>query len=254
MSKDFSNKKFSEDPVDAKVSEPEYPWVSGYSDRNGKFEITYADPKKQDTSFSQKFNYDGSGEQQVTVADSSIEGVTATSFNNKRSMTVHGSSGHTIGQEETSGDATFKSSRGMQVALDVGQNGIQVGTSGAKIEVAGQGSVSQSAVGSDSDDYQYTSGDRTTRHDGNQYHHNDGDFMSTTGGTKYEVVKDGEFGLHVQSGNWDTQVDAGKGRVFVQDELLIESPTKITFKVGGSTIVMEPSKITLISDRIDLNP
>ena len=54
--------------------------------------------------------------------------------------------------------------------------------------------------------------------------------------------------------DFDIQVDSGQGRLFVQQPLLVESPTKITFKVGGSTITMEPGQITLVSARIDHNP
>ena len=56
----------------------------------------------------------------------------------------------------------------------------------------------------------------------------------------------GQFTRDVQGGNWEVRVNTGEGKIY--------SPTKLTFQVGSSTIVMGPNKITITADRIDLNP
>lgn len=98
---------------------------------------------------------------------------------------------------------------------------------------------------SDATKFQITSGDKVQKHKGNMFQFVENDYGVTIGKNKYENVK-GEFGLHIQDGNWDTKVDGGEAKFEVQN--------KITFKVGTSTIVMEPGKITITADRIDLNP
>lgn len=251
MARDYIIPKNTEDPVDKKVAEPEYPWVSGSHDRNGSFNISYADPDKPEKSFIQKFNYDGSSEQHVTLDDESL-GVSSYASHHTRRAASKGTSDEAGSHQDMSAGQTSRKTIWAENGRTSGGSDL-TGIGGERVVIAASGG-SEAVVGSSGDEYQYTSGDRTVRHDGNQFHHNDQDFMSTTGGTKYEVVKNGEWGLHVQSGNWDIQVDSGQGRLFVQNPLLIESPTKITFKVGGSTITMEPSKITLVSARIDHNP
>ena len=249
--KEYIKPKNTEDPVEKKMAEPEYPWVSGSSDRNGKFNITYADPDNPGKSFVQEFNYDGSSEQHVTLEGEDM-GVRSVAAHHVRNAASKGTSNESGSHSDDSAGKTGRKTIWAENGTTSGGDSLG-GTGGRRVRIAAAGS-SENVVGSSGDEYQYTSGDRTVRHDGNQFHHNDQDFMSTTGGTKYEVVKDGEWGLHVQSGNFDIQVDSGQGRMFVQQPLLIESPTKITFKVGGSTITMEPGQITLVSDRIDHNP
>lgn len=52
-----------------------------------------------------------------------------------------------------------------------------------------------------------------------------------------------------------TRAEFGKTLdVYALQDITIESLTKITLRVGGSTITIEPKHITLVSDRIDLNP
>lgn len=57
-----------------------------------------------------------------------------------------------------------------------------------------------------------------------------------------------------------TKHNAGEGEdrkdymKFTENDLTISHAKKIIIKVGSSTITVEPNKITLQSDRIDLNP
>ena len=251
MADPFLNKKSPQDPVDGKKSEPEYPWMSGHSDRNGRYQIAYADPDKPNQSFDQTFNHDGSNKTNLAL-EGKDQGVSYSLKNHS----IGYSKGGTTTTSEGHSDNRCRTSRCNF------EGGSQINVGGSSGTAVSQGIITATALGSatgvvpasQADNYRYVSGDNTVRYDGNEFVHRDGSSMTTIGDTKYEVVKGGEWGLHVQSGNFDIQVDSGQGRLFVQQPLLVESPTKITFKVGGSTITMEPGQITLVSDRIDHNP
>lgn len=107
--------------------------------------------------------------------------------------------------------------------------------------------------------YQHTKGPKTEireggtlqdNNDGDNHHNVLGDKVTFIQGTKYEQIS-GEHGTHLPSGNMDVQLDSGKYRMKTGNDILIESDTKITFKVGSSTIVMEPGKVTITASEID---
>lgn len=252
MSDHYINKKAPQDPVEAKKANPEYPWVRGHSDENGRVFNSHSDPDKPNESYEMNMSYDASYDFKLTMLDTEHKGISSKFDNNSSNYNLQGASKTAEGGDDKYSRTGRVNTEGDTHAVHGGKKSLAVAESGA---TSFGGPIAHGVVGTSiADAYVYTSGDRTIRHDGSEFVHRDKDQMTTIGGTKYEVVKDGEWGLHVQSGNWDVQVDAGQGRLFVQQPLLIESPTKITFKVGGSTITMEPGKITLVSDRIDHNP
>ena len=251
MADPYLNKKSPQDPTEAKKSEPEYPWMSGNSDRNGRYQIAYADPDKPNESFDQTFNHDGSNKTNLAL-DGKDEGVSFSLENHSIGYSKGGKTTTSEGHSDNRSRSSRENNEGGKNLNVAGDNGKAVG--GSDSSSSGGGRAIGTSGKSQADNYRYVSGDNTVRYDGNEFVHRDGSSMTTIGDTKYEVVKGGEWGLHVQSGNFDIQVDSGQGRLFVQQPLLVESPTKITFKVGGSTITMEPGQITLVSARIDHNP
>ena len=77
-------------------------------------------------------------------------------------------------------------------------------------------------------------------------------------GNKYTIISSssngkgvGEYGIHVQDGNMDTQLDNGQYRVASAKDMTFISTTKITIQVGTSSIVMEPGKITITSADVE---
>ena len=124
------------------------------------------------------------------------------------------------------------------------------GTSGITVN-GNKGSVYNAST--EGDRFDTTKGNVVTDHEGSVNYNITGDFVQQTTGNRAEMI-DGEMSFNVQGGNMDTQVDGGKYRVKADGEILIESDVKITLKVGKSTITMLPSKITVISPKIDLNP
>jgi hypothetical protein len=66
------------------------------------------------------------------------------------------------------------------------------------------------------------------------------------------MVNEGDYAVHVQSGNYDAYINQ-KARIYADSDILLESKSKITLKVGGSTILITPSAITVTSGAINLN-
>jgi len=74
----------------------------------------------------------------------------------------------------------------------------------------------------------------------------EGDCFHSTGESRYDIVKNGEYGINVQSGNMDIQLDSGKARIDASQEILLTC--------GSSYIMIRPDRIEIVADRIDLNP
>lgn len=101
-----------------------------------------------------------------------------------------------------------------------------------------------------------TDGDHVEEHSGNWHQAFEKDRVTAIKNNEITMVEDGDYALHVQSGNWDTHI-AQKARLYADNDILIESATKIVLKVGASTITITPSNIEILADggsgRIDLN-
>lgn len=74
----------------------------------------------------------------------------------------------------------------------------------------------------------------------------EGDSFHSTGESRYDIVKNGEYGINVQSGNMDVQLDSGKARISTAQEILLIC--------GSSYVKILPNRIEIVADRIDLNP
>jgi hypothetical protein len=86
--------------------------------------------------------------------------------------------------------------------------------------------------------------------DGDRYNFHQKDVATTYGGSHYEIVQ-GDHGIHVQgSGNLDYRIEGGKTQIYSGSDMTIISKSKITLKVGSSTIVMEDGKITVTTGSV----
>jgi hypothetical protein len=113
-----------------------------------------------------------------------------------------------------------------------GGGGLSVnGTKGSQINSATSG-----------DSFETTEGNIVTDHTGHVNHNITGDCVSQVTGHKMDMIT-GEYGIHVSGGNMDIAVDGGDYKV--------ESPTKILFVVGKSSILIEPAKITITSHAVE---
>jgi len=140
------------------------------------------------------------------------------------------------------------------------QGGDHTEIAGNKYEGGGGVSVSgtkgSQITHSDGDMFHTSEGNIITDHTGSVNHNYTGDFVDQVNGNKMNMIK-GEYGINISEGNLDIQIDDGKARIFASSDILIESGTKITLKVGTSTIVITASTIEIMakggSGRIDIN-
>lgn len=269
------NKLLDKAPYDDDRAEPEYPWVGGSQDHLGNRVITYADPEKPDQAFVERIKYDGS----FTINEAN--GL-KNEFNKEvRSYTSGGDSHNTDGQKAVYGQSNFNLAFKQDIGLTAG--GTTYKGSGEK-EIGGtaQGSFQNDTGGNT---YKTSNGDMISEHTGHIHSHNDGDNVQSTTGTRYEIVNEGEYAIHVQGGNMDTRVESGKLQLYSGDamvvntastmkmistgamsinstatmtvgatgDITIESKSKLTLKVGGSSIEISSGGIKLVGTRIDLN-
>ena len=162
---------------------------------------------------------------------------------------------HGDGHSQTiDGQADQKVGGSMRSNSDGGRSSETAGDSysgGGGHSVQGSG---DSQVGHSSGDvFATTEGNHTTQHDGNVMHSMNGDMVMQITGNKHEMIS-GEWGLNNQGGNMDIQVDAGKFRLFVGNDILIQSTTSITLMVGSSIINITPSGIVIKASKVDVNP
>jgi hypothetical protein len=120
-------------------------------------------------------------------------------------------------------------------------------TGGNKYEGGGgvklSGSHDSEINHSNGDGWNNTEGNIVTNHEGNVNHNYTGDFVEQTTGHRVSIIN-GEYGVNVQKGNMDVQVTDAKYRLKAAKEILIDSDTSITLKVGSSTIVITSDTIT----------
>jgi hypothetical protein len=125
------------------------------------------------------------------------------------------------------------------------------------------------------DDYHGGSGHQIHGTSDTKYHHSSGDVFDTiegdlvsdrvgsvhsniTGdhvqhitGNKMEIVSSGDSGINIQNGNVDMQIDNGKLRIKGAGDILINSDSTITLKVGTQTIVITSSGITISATSVN---
>jgi hypothetical protein len=66
-----------------------------------------------------------------------------------------------------------------------------------------------------------TSGNDNEKVTGSKNFSVEGDSFHSTGESRYDIVKNGEYGINVQSGNMDVQVNSGKARISASQEILL---------------------------------
>lgn len=238
------NKKSMEGPTDSARDdkrEPKYPWVSGSADRNGASTYTYADPEKFEKSYIENFFHSAAFKVQENAEDGK-NGLDNELNHESRSYNSGGSSKTTDGHQDSAALEAKGSSR-ENFAGDKGS-----AAKGQQYKGAGETSIDGSKDGGYSnhngDTYSTTTGNRISEHTGNTASHHEGAKTQSVTGNKHNSVK-GEYGIHVQGGNMDIKVDSGKFQVKSDAVLTIESVAEIILKVGGSTVTITPSGITI---------
>ena len=248
------NKKSPEGPQQSKRANPEYPWVRGEADVNGRHKLIHADPSKPDESFTEQLNHDGSFEIHETLKDE--KGLTNVLGHHRRSYFQTGSDHYDGNYDHRSFNKSVNVDGEHGIAA---KKGIIEGTRGAKTTGYAKGTFDlKGGRGSKNHSFQGNVGDHTNTVEGNQWEYSEKDHAQAVGGSKYTMVGQGDYGIHVQNGNMDTNI-SGKGQIVSQQnfslgsnaEITVSADTKLTLKVGDSKIVIEKSKITITSAEIE---
>lgn len=227
-----------------------YPWIQGSQDALGKMDISSGDPNYPKEMFEAKVSPTGSTFTRE-YDEEKQEYSMCLNTGETRSYTTGSSSCHNDGHCDTSSESTIRqNSTGdcgvacktlYQLAMD---DMVKI-TKGTESKVTTSDSTSMTKRGG--------FGPLIEDDDGPRHIAVKDDMVTSVRNNNINMVEQGDYALHVQTGNYDCHV-AANGRIFSDKDLLIESGTQITLKVGGSTIVIGPSNITIIADRIDLNP
>jgi hypothetical protein len=217
-----------------------YPNMHVYQDASGYMTVRSLEPGKEAGFEVQPTgSYSGNGPDGARVE--AVVGKTHTYHGDGHSQTIDGEQDHKVAGNQRSNSDGSRSSE----------------TAGDSYSGGGGHSVHASndshAMHTNGDSFNTTEGDHVTDHTGDIHYSVTGDYIHSVTGHKIEIVN-GEYGINSQDGNMDIQLDNGNFRKHVNGTILIESTQKITFKVGGSTITMTPDNITIVSNRVDINP
>ena len=248
-----NHKLVKDSPLDRIKGEP-YPFMSGHQTINGELQLKVQHPEYPKASCEETLKPDGSYSH--SEFNEKLKGLTSILNHHSRGYNSGGNSSQVDGHSDSNNESTQRNN----TAGDSGKE-----TGGTKYDGSGE----QTIIGSGKDyirrlakgaqkitmtDNNSPGGDSISNYAGDTHENYEGDHIRSVNGNKYTMVKEGDYGVHVQDKNIDFQADSGKARIKTGSDILIESDTKITLKVGGSTIVITPSNITIKSARIDFNP
>jgi type VI secretion system secreted protein VgrG len=105
----------------------------------------------------------------------------------------------------------------------------------------------------ESDETKAVGNNRTLQVGGNHVQGIGKDVTHTVGGSHTETIKR-DMTLNVTDGRQDSTIKGDITVTSLDGEITVSSPHKITLVVGGSSITMTPSDITIVGDKIFLNP
>lgn len=229
--------------------DPQYPYVYGERDNNGGYNFKYRNVKDHTVASSETYHPSGSYE---TIQYHPETGEIKTKLN-KGDEYIYGLGGvstHVEGHMDQTVKSTSRTNVSGDHSISVGKNS-SVLTSGQSITASGP-SITRSVPRSDTISYNSSGGDVINEHTGNYHESYQKDFITAVTKNAIFMVNEGDYAVHVQSGNYDACIKQ-KARIFADSDILFESKSKITLKVGSSTIEITPNAITVNSTRIDLN-
>lgn len=245
--------KLPPDDFSAKKKEMKYGTTHGFQRICGTAEFHYENPAESDKTGYIKCHATGSYE--TMHADDALNAMyTLFDIGERRSYTVGGSSSQTDGHHDSNVESTKRENT-------MGDHGrackthYHVSTAGS-VKVHNEYKKEIIASRSESKMFTGSYGDSAHEHSGNWHEAFEKDQVEAVGKNKITMVQGGDYAIHVQEGNYDNHI-AQKARIYADNDILIESKTKITLKVGSSKIVIDGSSIEIIangkSGRIDLN-
>jgi len=242
------NKRLPENPSNSR--ELKYPYYSSEQDVNGNKTVTSRIPGDKGSDFSENYSSTGSYE---AVEAHPERGEIRTKLNSGdvMSYTAGGSAVNVDGHMDQSVRSTSRSSVTGDHSIQIGRNSSSF-VAGQEVLARGGPQIARGAPGSDTKTYNSSGGDIVNEHTGNYHEAYRKNLVTSITKNAVTMVNEGDYALHVQAGNYDAHIKS-KARIYADDDILIESASKITLKVGGSTIVITSSGIDMDAPRIDLN-
>lgn len=132
-------------------------------------------------------------------------------------------------------------------AKEVGKNDL-LAVANQRIKTVLAGTIENTAAGaSKAPTYTMSEGDVVEERAGGSFRSLEGDDVCTVKMNYARIIGEGDHATHVQTGNYDVQVTAGKLHLMTSgDELIANSNVKVLLQVGPlAKITMDPSKIKL---------
>lgn len=263
------NKKIPPTKQDLGEIKATSPWTTGWQDVLGNKEITYASAKEPTKYFTEKTRASGSYET-VNYDESKSEIITRFNPGERRDYCGGGNSTQVDGHDDHNVESTFRTN----VAGDFGissKTSYQTSTEGSII-AHNRFKKEFVVAASDSVSFNGSFGDQVNEHSGNWHESFEKDHVQAVTGNKVTMIKEGDYAIHTQAGNFDLQVTDGKLHLMSSgDDLIANSNVKVLVQVGpqskitveqekiklevggGSYIEITAGGIKMISPRIDLN-
>ena len=243
-----NHKLVKDSPLDRIKGDP-YPFICGSQTTNGELNLKVQHPDFPKASCEETLKPDGSYNH--SEFNEKLKGLISALSHHTRGYNSGGNSSQVDGHKDSNNESTQRNNTAGDSGRETGGDNYS-GAGGKTITGQRDDFVTHTTAGKT---YKIgTGGDNVSYFACDTHEYSEGDHISSTKGNKYTMVKEGDYGVHVQDKNIDFQADSGKARIKTGSDILIESDTKITLKVGGSTITITPSDITIKSARIDFNP
>lgn len=236
------NKKLPVDPWSSDTIQPKYGWIYGEADNLGGHSFQYRNINEPDKSSSQTLTPTGSYE--TVEADSSRKEIKSVlNPGEVRQYTGGGASMHAEGSVDQSSDSTMRTTVVGDAGVQIGKNLYQA--AGENVLQGSKNTFKYTVGSSESKDYETSRGDIVKEHTGSEHKSISGDYVNAVKGNKIDIVQTGDLATRVQAGSMDTEI-AQKLRYKSGNDILIESDTKITFKVGGNMFVLTATGTSFI--------
>jgi hypothetical protein len=241
---DKDNKKLPDTKLCREEVTAKHPYTTGQCGMLGDSEYCFASPKEPENYFVQKTRASGSYE---TIDYDSSKAEIITKFNpgENRNYCAGGNSNQVDGNDDVNIESTSRTN----VAGDRGvscKTAYHVSTEGSVI--AHNRSKKEFVVAaSDSVSFNGSFGDQVNEHSGNWHESFEKDHVSAITGNKITMIKEGEYAIHTQKGNFDLQVTEGQLHLMTSGgDLIANSNVKVLLQVGSqSKVTIDPSSIKL---------
>lgn len=223
------NKKLPKDGVSDKKKEPKYGYVHGEADACGGTRLVYRNPaeykKTWSVNLSPSCNY-------KTIEHDEDDNELMTNLNpgHTRKYTAKGASE----QYDTQRDIGVEKTNLVQAGGDGGcviKGDRYNATGGNVIKGNGAGGKFEGLMGSsDTKDMKVVKGDTVQKNTGSIHTNREGDQISAITGTMISMIKEGDFAVNVQGGNWDnvisdkSRIKTGKCMIFQTGDKDVKPP------------------------------